>query len=102
MRGAASNQRENLGNNNTGKAEPYRTSGGKAASMILQYKLKLYSNCMYVETVWPLRTAGTNRIWRAAAIAFSVKPQHSVCTARMFATWPVREKTTLKITVPVI
>ena len=27
-----------------------------------QYKLKLYSNCMYIDTGWPLRIAGKKRI----------------------------------------
>jgi hypothetical protein len=66
-----------------------------------QYKLKLYSNCMYIETGWPLRIAGRKRIRRAAAIAFSVRPPPSFCTAWMFVTSPRLENTTRKTTVPV-
>ena len=57
---------------------------------------------MYTETVCPLRVAGTNRIARGGTMAFSVRPQHSGCTGRMFVTCPSREKITLRITVPVI
>jgi hypothetical protein len=57
---------------------------------------------MYIETGWPLRVAGTNRISRAALIAFSVSPPDRNCIARMFVTSPDLENTTRKITVPVI
>src|SRR5882724_115142 len=69
---------------------------------LLQYRLKLYSNSIYIDTGWPFFLAGTNLICRAAAIAFSVSPPPRGCMARMLVTSPVRENTTRKTTVPVI
>src|SRR5260221_97928 len=69
---------------------------------LLQYRLKLYCNSIYIDTGWPLFLAGTNLICRAAATAFSVSPPPRGCMARMLVTSPVRENTTRKTTVPVI
>ena len=63
--------------------------------------LKLYSTRIYCETGRPSFIAGENWIFRAAAIAFSVKPYGSPLIVRMFVTPPEDEKTICSVTVPV-
>ena len=65
----------------TGKGPANRDQRPKAKGQkpkaSFQYRLKLYSNCMYTETGRPPLVAGTNRICRAATMAFSVNPNGS-------------------------
>ena len=67
-----------------------------------QYKLKLYSTRIRIDTGRPSNIAGVNLIRRAAAIALSFNPSGRPVTTLISATCPLAVKTTLNTTVPLI